>query len=69
QVKGISRQFQRNTSILIFDRHGKLLRELDPLGPGWDGTYNGAKMPSSDYWFKVELQDGRTFTSHFSLKR
>ncbi|WP_422105313.1 T9SS type B sorting domain-containing protein [Winogradskyella sp.] len=69
QVKGISRQFQPNTSILIFDRHGKLLKELDPLGPGWDGTYNGAKMPSSDYWFKVELQDGRTFTSHFSLKR
>ncbi|WP_425597766.1 hypothetical protein [Winogradskyella flava] len=26
-------------------------------------------MPTSDYWFKVKLQDGRTFTSHFSLKR
>ena len=69
QVKGISAQFQANSSILIFDRHGKLLKELDPLGPGWDGTYNGAKMPTSDYWFKVKLQDGRTFTSHFSLKR
>ena len=69
QVKGISRQFQSNSSILIFDRFGKLLKVLDPLGPGWDGTYNGAKMPTSDYWFKVQLQDGRTFTSHFSLKR
>ncbi|WP_111683536.1 T9SS type B sorting domain-containing protein [Winogradskyella tangerina] len=69
QVKGISRQFQSDSSILIFDRFGKLLKVLDPLGPGWDGTYNGAKMPTSDYWFRVQLQDGRTFTSHFSLKR
>ncbi|MFC0605364.1 T9SS type B sorting domain-containing protein [Winogradskyella pulchriflava] len=69
QVKGINNVFQANSSILIFDRYGKLLKELDPLGPGWDGTYNGINMPTSDYWFKVKLQDGRTFTSHFSLKR
>lgn len=69
QVKGISRQFQPNTSIQIFDRFGKLLADLNPLGGGWDGTYKGKKMPSSDYWFKVELEDGRIFTSHFSLVR
>ncbi len=69
QVKGISNQFQPNTSILIFDRYGKLLAELNPLGGGWDGTYKGKKMPSSDYWFKVQLEDGRVFTSHFSLVR
>jgi gliding motility-associated-like protein len=69
QVKGISSQFQPKTSIQIFDRYGKLLVELNPLGGGWDGTYNGAKMPSSDYWFKVQLEDGRVFTSHFSLVR
>ena len=69
QVSGISDQFQANSSILIFDRRGKLLAELDPLGPGWDGTYNGNLLPTSDYWFKVKLQDGRTFTSHFTLKR
>ncbi|MCA0132086.1 T9SS type B sorting domain-containing protein [Winogradskyella alexanderae] len=69
QVYGITEQFQADTSILIFDRYGKLLKELDPLGPGWDGTFNGNKMPTSDYWFKVNLQDGRTFTSHFTLKR
>jgi gliding motility-associated-like protein len=69
QVKGISSQFQANTSVLIFDRFGKLLKELDPLSVGWDGTYNGERMPTSDYWFKVKLQDGRTYTSHFTLKR
>ena len=69
QVKGVSSQFQPNTAILIFDRYGKLLKELDPLSNGWNGTYNGSDMPSSDYWFKVTLEDGRIFTSHFTLKR
>ena len=69
QVYGITEQFQPNTSILIFDRYGKLLKELNPIGPGWDGTFNGNKMPTSDYWFRVKLQDGRTFSSHFTLKR
>ncbi len=69
QVKGISEVFQPNSEILIFNRHGKLLSTLNPLGVGWDGTYNGRNMPSSDYWFVVNLQDGRTFKGHFALKR
>jgi gliding motility-associated-like protein len=69
QVSGINNQFQANSSILIFDRFGKLLKELDPLSPGWDGTFNGAELPTADYWFKVTLADGRIFTSHFTLKR
>ncbi|SDS00288.1 T9SS type B sorting domain-containing protein [Winogradskyella sediminis] len=69
QVKGISSNFQSHSSVLIFDRYGKLLIELDPLSSGWDGTFNGERMPTSDYWFKVKLQDGRTFTNHFTLKR
>src|SRR5690606_39444214 len=27
--------------IYIFDRYGKLLKQLSPTGSGWDGTYNG----------------------------
>ncbi|WP_299099560.1 T9SS type B sorting domain-containing protein [uncultured Winogradskyella sp.] len=69
QVYGITEQFQSNSIIYIFDRYGKLLKELDPLSPGWDGNYNGFKMPASDYWFKVTLEDGRVFRNHFTLKR
>jgi len=69
QVYGITNDFQANASIFIFDKFGKLLVELDPLSPGWDGTYNGKNMPTSDYWFKVTLEDGRIFTNHFTLKR
>lgn len=69
QVYGITPEFQSQSTIYIFDRYGKLLKELDPLSIGWDGTYNGYNMPSSDYWFSVRLEDGRTFKSHFTLKR
>jgi gliding motility-associated-like protein len=69
QVKGISSDFQPNSQVLIFDRFGKLLAEIDPLGPGWDGTFDGFKMPASDYWFVISLQDGRSFKGHFSLRR
>lgn len=69
QVKGVSSQFQPDTLIYIFDKYGKLLSEINPLGSGWDGDYNGNPMPTSDYWFSVTLQDGRRFSSHFTLKR
>ena len=69
RVSGISTQFQSNTVIYIFDRYGKLLAELDPLSPGWDGKFNGEDLPNSDYWFKVKLEDGRTLRGHFTLKR
>ena len=62
------------SDIYIFDRYGKLLKKLDPQGDGWDGTYNGRPMPSTDYWFTIEYQIPalnitRRFRAHFSLKR
>ena len=69
QVYGISNQFQPNSNIHIFDRYGKLLKQINPLSHGWDGTYNGNPLPTSDYWFYVTLQDGRVFKNHFTLKR
>ncbi|PWK17738.1 T9SS type B sorting domain-containing protein [Xanthomarina spongicola] len=68
-VKGVSNVFQPNTMIRIFDRYGKLVKQLSPLGEGWDGTFNGELLPTSDYWFSATLQDGREFQSHFTLKR
>ena len=58
--------------IYIFDRYGKLLKQISPLGEGWDGTYNGNPLPSSDYWFRVEYKENNTqkeFRGHFTLKR
>jgi gliding motility-associated-like protein len=69
KVLGIRADFQSKSKVYIFDRYGKLLKELDPLSTGWDGTFNGKPMPSTDYWFRVYLEDGREFKSHFSLVR
>lgn len=65
-------EFDPTAKVYIFDRFGKLLKQLSPLGPGWDGTYIGNPMPSSDYWFRVEYtEDGnaKEFKGHFTLKR
>lgn len=69
QVKGIDSRFQPSTLIYIYDRYGKLLAKIDPLGPGWNGSLNGNPLPADDYWFAITLQDGRLFKDHFSLVR
>jgi gliding motility-associated-like protein len=58
-----------NARIYIFDRFGKILKQISPNGIGWNGIYNGKIMPSTDYWFTVNLNNGRTIKGHFSLKR
>ena len=63
-----------SAKIYIFDRYGKLLKQLSPTGAGWNGTFNGNMMPSSDYWFMVEYIEPMTnepkeFKAHFTLKR
>ncbi len=67
QIIGV--RLQPGSKITIFDRYGKLLADIDPTSTGWDGTFNGNVMPSSDYWFSARLQDGRIYKGHFSLKR
>jgi len=65
QVLGASSQ--SISKIYIFDRFGKLLVNIDPIGIGWDGTYRGKMMPESDYWFTAKLENGKTRKGHFSL--
>lgn len=58
-----------NLTIKIFDRQGKLVKQFGSLSQGWDGNYNGNPLPSTDYWFVVTRQNGKTHKGHFSLKR
>lgn len=62
------RYLKPNTRIQIFNRYGKLIKEL-ATNTSWDGTYIGQNQPSSDYWFVVTRLNGAEFKSHFSLKR
>ncbi len=71
-IIGISSQV--DAKIYIFDRYGKLLKQISPTGAGWNGTFNGEPMPSDDYWFTVEYREpndgtSKQFRAHFTLKR
>ena len=50
----------------------KLIKQIDPNGAGWNGTYNENLLPSTDYWFKLIYTKNnvtKEFKSHFTLKR
>lgn len=68
-VKGVNNTFNSKSIIYIFDRYGKLLKQILPSSLGWDGTFNSFPLPADDYWFSVKLEDGREAKGHFSLKR
>ncbi len=69
-IKGIRPMTPNVNSIVsIFNRYGKLLTQFPAFANGWDGTYNGRQMLADDYWFVIELGDGRTAKGHFSLLR
>jgi gliding motility-associated-like protein len=44
-LKGLNGSIYKNAKIFIFDRYGKLLKQLNPYGVGWDGNYNGNSLP------------------------
>ena len=55
----------------IFDRYGRKVANLR-AGQKWDGRYNGAELPSGDYWYAIRLndkKDNRQFVGHFTLYR
>ena len=60
------------TTIDIFDRYGKFIKRLTSNTPGWDGYYNGVKMPTSDYWYVANVQRNNIsfeVKGHFTLRR
>lgn len=56
-------------SISIFDRYGKLLKQMTQNSLGWNGIFNGQQLPSDDYWFTLQFINGKNVKGHFSLKR
>jgi gliding motility-associated-like protein len=68
-LKGINTNLNSKSIIYIFDRFGKLLKQIDPSGLGWDGTFNGLPLAADDFWFTITLENGRELKGHFTLKR
>ncbi len=69
KITGLTEQFESDAVVAIFDRYGKIITQLLPSTPGWDGRLNNQALPASDYWFTIRFQDGRKINGHFALKR
>ena len=54
--------------ILIFNRYGKLIKQLIPSNYSWDGYYNGKMLESNDFWYLITLKNAKQLKGHFALK-
>lgn len=73
RILGVNDRFYSASTLQIFNRFGKILAIIKPSDQGWDGNYNGYKLPEADYWYKAEIIDDqgniRNKKGHFSLIR
>ena len=60
-----------NALVSIYDRFGKMLIQfLGADANGWDGTYQGVPMPSTDYWYQIDIEEiNMQYVGHFTLIR
>lgn len=57
-------------TINIFDRYGKIVAALNSRNRSWDGTFQGHRLPATDYWYIIKLTyDSEEIKGHFSLIR
>lgn len=68
-IKNLDKRNLENSIITVLDRYGKLIKQVSGTSEGWNGTFNGEILPSTDYWFTIELTNGKTIKGHFTLKR
>lgn len=57
------------STVTIYNRYGKLLKQLNSSAIYWNGFFNGHILPADDYWFSLNFEDGKIIKGHFSLKR
>lgn len=69
EIKNIDKYPQ--STITIYNGLGKKLIEYKANeSRGWDGNYNGIRMPSDDYWYEINIKEtDETIVGHFTLIR
>lgn len=57
-------------TLRIYDRNGKLLFTETGTTDGWNGVYNGNPMPTTDYWYELDVPEiDKQYVGHFTLVR
>lgn len=71
EIKGLGPDFIETSKISIFNRYGKLIKQINATNGSWNGTFNGQDIQNSDYWFVAELVkttgDIKIVRGHFAL--
>lgn len=68
EIKGVVKYPQ--AEVQLFNRYGNYLTTLNTINNSWNGMYNGAPLPADDYWYILNLGNGKPeIKGHFSLKR
>lgn len=58
--------------VTVYDRLGRVIYQSQGYdnANGWDGTYNGQPLPSTDYWYVINLPESdMQLMGHFTLIR
>jgi len=65
------KEYYPDATITIYDRYGKKVAEYKGSAEnGWDGKYQGRDMPSTDYWFEINIIEiAKQYVGHFTLLR
>jgi gliding motility-associated-like protein len=59
-----------NAVITVYDRYGKELIRYSGSEQGWDGRYLGRDMPTTDYWYIIDIEEiNKQYVGHFTLLR
>lgn len=69
KILGLKTTFNSQSNVYIYERYGRFLTQVSGPDESWDGSYQGQPLPADDYWFRLELEDRRIYTGHFSLMR
>lgn len=74
KIQGLGLDFSSASTVSVYDRYGKLIKQINAINGEWTGRFNGELLPVSDYWFIAELVDVTTgkikiYRGHFSLIR
>jgi gliding motility-associated-like protein len=69
EVEGM-REIYPDAVVTIYDRFGKQLTQYKGADTGWDGTYLGKQMPTTDYWYIIYIEIiNKQYVGHFTLLR
>ena len=68
EIDGLA--YYPDAELIIFDRYGKFILQLNASKLTWDGMLNKIPVPADDYWYVLKIDQLKLEKKgHFSLKR